>query len=240
MRRDHRPYFVKRLDIAFQQWYAEHYLRPQFEYLGKGSLFLRPWCVEVFGWPITMGDYSNVIAAPDKRIRFTVWSNMEDAGRIEIGKYALICPGVRISSALGIFMGDSCMLAQGVYITDSDWHDVYDRSISIGKKAEVRIGNNVWIGDSVIVCKGVTMGDNSIIGAGSVVVRDVPANAVAAGNPARVVGELDAEKHIGTRAEWFVDPEKLAAQFNEIDKDILKQNTIFGWIRALLFPKKGD
>jgi acetyltransferase-like isoleucine patch superfamily enzyme len=240
VRRDHRPYFVKRLDIALQQWYANYFLRPQFDHLGKGSLFLRPWYVELFGWPITLDDYANVIATPDKRIRMTVWSDMEEAGRIQIGKYALICPGVRISSAMGISIGDSCMLAQGVYVTDSDWHDIYDRGVSIGRKAAVKIGNNVWLGDSAIVCKGVTIGDNSIVGAGSVVVRDVPPNVVAAGNPADVLRQLDSNRYVGTRADWFSDPEKLACQFDEIDRDILKDNTIFGWMRSRLFPRRGD
>jgi acetyltransferase-like isoleucine patch superfamily enzyme len=53
-------------------------------------------------------------------------------------------------------------------ITDSDWHDVYNR-ISIGKTAPIKIEDNVWIGDSVIVCKGVSIGENSIIGADAVV-----------------------------------------------------------------------
>ncbi|MBC7541494.1 MAG: sugar O-acetyltransferase, partial [Candidatus Sericytochromatia bacterium] len=55
----------------------------------------------------------------------------------------------------------------------------------------VTIGNNVWIGGRAIICPGVTIGDNTTIGAGSVVTRDVPANVLAAGNPCRVVRELD-------------------------------------------------
>ena len=240
MRKDHRPYIIKRLDMKFQQWYANRFLRPQFEYLGKGTLFLKPWYVEVFGDSISLGDYANVISTSDKRIRLTVWSDMAESGQILIGKYALICPGVRISSALGISIGDSCMLAQGVYITDSDWHDIYDRGAPIGSKSAVTVGNNVWIGDSVIVCKGVAIGDNSIIGAGAVVVRDIPANVVAVGNPADVVRQLDLNRHVGTRAEWFADPEGLAAQFDEIDRDMMKDNTMKGWFRSLLFPRKGD
>lgn len=53
------------------------------------------------------------------------------------------------------------------------------------------IGNNVWLGGGVIVCPGVTIGDNSVIGAGSVVTKDVPANVAAAGNPCRVIRALD-------------------------------------------------
>jgi acetyltransferase-like isoleucine patch superfamily enzyme len=240
VKRDHRPYFLKRLDISLQQWYANYFLRPQFDYLGKGSLFLRPWYVELFGWPIRLDDYANVIATPDKRVRMTVWSDMEAAGGIRIGKYALICPGVRISSALEISIGDSCMLAQGAYVTDSDWHDIYNRSVSVGKKAAVKIGDNVWIGDSATVCKGVTIGANSIIGAGSVVVRDIPSNVVAAGNPADVLKQLDQGRRIATRADWFSDPERLAFQFDAIDRDTLKDNTILHWIRSLVFPRRGD
>jgi maltose O-acetyltransferase len=48
----------------------------------------------------------------------------------------------------------------------------------------------VWLGGGVIVCPGVTIGDNSVIGAGSVVIRDIPGNVVAAGNPARVLREI--------------------------------------------------
>lgn len=56
----------------------------------------------------------------------------------------------------------------------------------------IRIGNNVWIGGGAIVLPGVTIGDDSVIGAGSVVVRDVPPASVAVGNPARIVRHLDA------------------------------------------------
>lgn len=240
MRRDHRPYVVKRMDIMFQQWYAGHFLRPHFDFLGEGSLFLKPWYVEVFGGPIILDAYANVIATADKRIRLTVWSNMEKSGHIQIGKYVLICPGVRISSAQEIFIGDSCMIAQGVYITDSDWHDIYDRNASVGKKAAVRLGNNVWIGDSTIVCKGVSIGDNSVIGAGSVVVHDIPQNVVAAGNPASMIKKLDIKRLVVTRGDWYADPDKLASLFNEIDRDNLKGNTVFGWIRSVLLPRRGD
>jgi carbonic anhydrase/acetyltransferase-like protein (isoleucine patch superfamily) len=132
------------------------------------------------------------------------------------------------------------MMAQGVYITDSDWHDVYDRNMSIGQTEAVIIGSNVWIGDSAIICKGVTIGDNSIIGAGAVVVKNIPPDVIAAGNPAIVVKKLDPEHFITTRADWFVNPECLVAQFDEIDRNILKRNTIAGWLRSILFPKKGD
>lgn len=240
MKRDHRPYILKRLDVKFQQWYVDHFLRPQFQHLGKGVLFMRPWHVEVFGWPIELGDYANVIASPDKKVRLTVWANIEQEGKIKIGNCCLICPGVRIGAATEITIGDSCMMAQSTYVTDSDWHGIYDRSLSVGQSVPVKIGNNVWLGDSVIVGKGVHIGDNSIIGAGSVVVKDIPPNVIAVGNPATVVKNLDLDRRIKTRAEWFADVRKLAAEFDEIDQALLKDNTFWGWIRSIIFPRRGD
>jgi maltose O-acetyltransferase len=52
------------------------------------------------------------------------------------------------------------------------------------------VGDNVWLGGGVIVCPGVTIGANTVVGAGAVVTRDLPANVVAVGNPARVIREL--------------------------------------------------
>jgi acetyltransferase-like isoleucine patch superfamily enzyme len=240
LRRDHRPYILKRLDLGFQKWYANHYLRPQFEHMGRGCIFMKPWHVEVFGGPVTLGNYATVIAAPDLKVRITVWSDLEGGGRIEIGHFALICPGVRISAATQISIGASCMLAQGVFITDSDWHGVYDRSQAIGSTAEVRIEDNVWIGDSVIVCKGVRIGENSVIGAGSIVVRDIPANAVAAGNPATVLKYLEPGRPVKTRADWLANPGELAAQFDLIDRHLMEKNTWLGWLRSVIQPRRGD
>jgi acetyltransferase-like isoleucine patch superfamily enzyme len=201
---------------------------------------MKPWHVEIFGGPVSLGDYATVIATPDRKIRLTVWSDRQNRGRIAIGNCALICPGVRVSAATEISIGESCMLAQGVFVTDADWHGVYDRSQAIGNTAPVIIENNVWIGDSAIVCKGVRIGENSIIGAGSVVARDVPANVIAAGNPASVLKYLEPERHIKTRAEWMADPRALAAQFEEIDRHLMGENTWMGWIRSLIRPFKGD
>jgi len=102
--------------------------------------------------------------------------------------------GARISSASEIIIGDDCMLANFCYIMDADWHDIYDRTSSPGKSAPVVLEKGVWIGDSAIVCKGVRIGENSIVGAGSVVRKDVPANVVVIGNPAQIVKKLDPEK----------------------------------------------
>jgi acetyltransferase-like isoleucine patch superfamily enzyme len=240
MIRDHRPYRIKKAYLKVQAFYVEHFLRPQFTSLGKHYTFMKPWNVEVFGEPIELGDFVNVIASPDKKVRLTVWSDRKDPAGIRVGNYCLICPGVRLSAATEIVVGDNCMLASGVYVTDSDWHGIYNRVEVVGKTAPVRIENNVWVGDSVIVCKGVTIGENSVVGAGSVVATDIPPNAIAAGNPARVVKGLDPGKEIVTRAQWFADPAFLYEEIDRIDREKLGGNTYLDWIRASLFPAKGD
>ena len=239
MRRDHRPYYVKKAFLKFSEFYVNHFLRPQLDSLGKGFTFVRPWHVEIFGAPVGLGDYVNVVASADRKVRIAVWSEKKDLGRIRIGDYCLIGPGVRIGSAHEIIIGDNCMMAHGAYLTDSDWHDVYNR-ITIGKTAAIKIENNVWVGDSAIVCKGVTVGENSIIGAGAVVVNSVPPNCIAAGNPAKVVKQLDAAEPFTTRQQWFADPDKLFRGFDETDKQLLRQNSLIHWLRSLLFPTKGD
>ena len=181
------PIFSSASITGFNSGICNYFLRPQLEALGAGCTFMKPWYVEIFGGPIAIGDHTHVIATPDKRVRLTVWSTLEGGGRIEIGSYCLVCPGVRMSAGMEIVIGDSVMLAQGAFITDSDWHGVYDRSLSVGQSAPVSIGRNAWIGDSAIVAKGVTIGENSIIGAGAVVIRDIPPNVIAVGNPATVV-----------------------------------------------------
>ncbi len=239
MRKDHRPYFIRKAYLKFQEFYVEHFLRPQFETLGKGHSFIRPWNVKIFGPRISLGNYANVIAAFDAKVWLAVWGDKEDQGRIQIGSYCLICPSVRVSSACEIVVGDSSMLANGVYVTDSDWHDVYSR-VSIGTTAPVKIEENVWVGDRAIICKGVSIGQNSIIGAGAVVTNDIPSNTVAAGNPARIVKHLDPNARIITRAHWFEDPARLFAVIDKEARNMLHGNTLIHWFRSMLFPGKND
>ena len=129
------------------------------------------------------------------------------------------------------------MFGHGAYITDSDWHGIYDRTEVVGSPKEVVLEKNVWIGDSAIVCKGVTIGENSIIGAGSVVTKDVPKNSVYAGNPAKLVKELD-ESEFVSRESFFSDPKKLAEDFDMLDRYTLAKNSTFSWIKSLIFRDK--
>ena len=239
MRKDHRPYVLKRAISKFQRFYTEHFLRPHFDALGKAPMIIRPWQVEVFGAPVIIGDYASIIAAADNRVRLSVWTDKQISGRIQIGDYGLLCPGVRISSASQIRIGDNCMVASGAYITDSDWHDVYNR-LAFGKTEPIEIANNVWIGDGAIVCKGVSIGENSIVGAGSVVVNAIPSNCIAAGNPARVVKQLNPEQSFTTRNQWFSIQPNLFDEIDQLDRELLRENTMLHWLRYVFFPSKTD
>jgi len=93
-------------------------------------------------------------------------------------------------AAESISIGDSCMIAHGAYISDADWHGIYDRAEPVGNTKPVILKDNVWIGDGAIICKGVTIGENSIIGAGAVVTKSIYKPGIYAGNPAKILKEF--------------------------------------------------
>lgn len=99
--------------------------------------------------------------------------------------------GATIYAKSGIEIGSNCLLGANVKVLDSDFHpsDPQERlaNRNAGKTKPVHIGDNVFIGCNSIVLKGVTIGSNTTIAAGSVVVSSIPANCVAGGNPAKVL-----------------------------------------------------
>lgn len=110
---------------------------------------------------------------------------------IRVGKrfFANFCLTV-LDEALVTF-GDDCFVGPNVSIyTACHSTNPVERNTRQEWAKPVTIGNNVWIGGSVTILAGVTIGDNCTIGAGSVVTRDIPANSVAVGNPARVVKQV--------------------------------------------------
>lgn len=86
-----------------------------------------------------------------------------------------------------IILGKNVRCGANTLITDSDWHLDDPRSST---PRPVIIEDNVWLGVNVIVLKGVTIGENSVIGAGSIVTRNIPANVIAAGNPCKVISNI--------------------------------------------------
>lgn len=93
-----------------------------------------------------------------------------------------------------ITFGDNCLLAPNVAIYTAG-HPIHpdSRNSLYEYGIDVTIGNNVWLGGNVVVCPGVTIGDNCVVGAGSVVTKDIPAWSIAAGNPCRVIRKITEE-----------------------------------------------
>ncbi|MGW1815912.1 sugar O-acetyltransferase [Streptomyces sp. NPDC002125] len=90
-----------------------------------------------------------------------------------------------------ITIGEDCQIGPNVQLlTPTHPVEPEPRRDKLEAALPITIGDNVWLGGGVIVCPGVTIGDNSVIGAGAVVTKDIPANVVAVGNPARVVREI--------------------------------------------------
>lgn len=129
----------------------------------------------------------------------------QDKGRITIGKYAWIGAKTVIGSVNEITIGDYAIISTEVHIYDNNNHpispelrqkmsesgfhnDLWKWRHSISKR--IQIGDRVWIGERSTILKGVTIGDDSIVAAGSVVTHDVPPLTIVAGNPARVVKQI--------------------------------------------------
>lgn len=102
---------------------------------------------------------------------------------------------VTITAHDAITIGDETQIGAGTVIVDADFHDLSSsdpqiRHNCLGKVKPVNIGRNVFIGTRCIILKGVTIGDNAVIGAGAIVRDDIPANTKAAGNPARAIAPM--------------------------------------------------
>lgn len=234
MRREHHPFWWQQVLGEVSQRWAEHFLLPQFDAVGKEPRFQGARYIHLQGPNIRVGDHFHAFATRQSRLSLAVNPYDGGDGEIVIGHYCVLSSGVRIRSAQSVRIGDNCMFAESCFITDADWHDLYHR-IYPGKRAAVRIGDNVWLADSVTVCKGVSIGDNCVVGAASVVTRDIPANSIAAGNPARVIGELDPAQPSSRREHLFQGRpyDDFKADY---DRERLRGNTLPGWLRSLLWP----
>lgn len=240
MRRDRRPYLIRRLQDAWLRFYTERYIVPALDAVGPGLAVTSPRDIEIWGGNIRVGACAHIHASRGNPTRLCTWTTEGREGRLVLGDYVLVSPGTQIIASESIAIGTNTMIASGCYISDSDWHDTYDRTRELDKHAPIVIGENVWLGVRVIVGKGVTIGDNSIVGAGSVVTRSLPANVIAAGNPARVVRELDATRPMRKRSELFNDPERSRHDMDRLMRYLLRENTLSGWLRSVISPTRED
>jgi acetyltransferase-like isoleucine patch superfamily enzyme len=111
---------------------------------------------------------------------------------IKIGNHCIL-NGTIIHCRTTVTIGNFCMFGPVTKIVDNDSHrvstDIYERR-KAPDSAPIALGDNVWIGMNSLILKGVTIGDNSIVAAYSVVTKDVPANTLVAGNPAKIKKNL--------------------------------------------------
>jgi acetyltransferase-like isoleucine patch superfamily enzyme len=126
-----------------------------------------------------------------------VLRTLKAGARIEIGARVGISGG-SICAATRVTIGADTMIGANVTIADTDFHSLHpshrhDPDHPSIASREVIIGRRVFIGTNCIVLKGVTIGDNTVIGAGSVVTRNIPPNVIAAGVPCRTLRSLSAE-----------------------------------------------
>ena len=129
---------------------------------------------------------------------------------VHFGKNVYANFGLTLVDDTHIYVGDYTMFAPHVTLATAG-HSILPelREQAYQYNAPIRIGRNCWLGAGVIVLPGITIGDNSVIGAGSVVTKDIPANVVAYGNPCKVIreiGEKDRETYFKGRK---IDPEDL-------------------------------
>jgi acetyltransferase-like isoleucine patch superfamily enzyme len=133
------------------------------------------------GSKILLGDYVKL----GKDIYLGTWSR----GKITVGNNSYIGRWSIILAYESVSIGNDCLIAPGCHITDVNHGtasgELMRKQPLVSKP--IRIGNNVWIGAGCSILPGVTIGDGAVVGARAVVTHDVPANAVVAGIPAKII-----------------------------------------------------
>jgi carbonic anhydrase/acetyltransferase-like protein (isoleucine patch superfamily) len=165
--------------------------------------------VKLLGMPIVTVQKESLITLGDDCVLCSL-SNMTDLGvnhpvilrtlrsvaSITIGDHTGISGG-SFCAASKIKIGKNCLLGANVTITDSDFHPIKPEGRRYNVNPEdiftspVIVEDNVFIGSGAYILKGVTIGENSVVGAGSIVTKDVPRNSIVAGNPAKLIRMID-------------------------------------------------
>src|SRR5712671_213170 len=152
------------------------------------------------------GRWSNLVGVN----RPCIVSTLASTAMIDIGEDCA-SSGTTIGCASEISIGDRVMCGANVTITDTDWHAIDWRDRRAGRPGEVApivIGDDAWLGMNVIVLKGVEVGARTVVGAGSIVTRSLPAGVLAAGQPAVVIRKLAQGEELGTFAQSPVQGSK--------------------------------
>jgi acetyltransferase-like isoleucine patch superfamily enzyme len=185
--------------------------------------YLRRRFLTAAGWrwstdgPLFLGRGLEMQVAPGARVDFGRFVWIGDSSKIrchegvvEIGAKTVLGQECTISAYRRVRIGQQCVIADRAMFIDFD-HGVVEverpiRSQGIYKR-DVEVGSNVWIGYGACILRGVRVGDNSIVGTNSVVTKDVPANAVVAGIPAKVIRMREAPRELRWPEPVEPDPE---------------------------------
>lgn len=191
-----------RITNEMRRYLAWPYIRCQF--FLHGVQWGSDW--RIFGMPIIQRHRgSKIVLGNQLELRSWVSSNplapyhpvvlatRKPTARIEIGDHCGLT-GATLVAAESIRLGNRVLVGANSTIVDTDFHPLHPherlQDISNGKHRPVIIGDDVFLGMNCLILKGVTVGRGSVIGAGSVVVSDVPAGVVVAGNPAQILRTL--------------------------------------------------
>ncbi len=160
--------------------------------IGRGGSYLNPR-------EVTLGD--RVSIGNDVRISCyrTYYENQKLSPKLQIGNNVTMCNRCSILCADTITIKDRVLIASDVLITSEDHGIEVETDVIYGNQKlshePVAIEEEVWIGEKVIILKGVTIGKRSIIGAGSVVTKSIPPYCIAVGNPVRVIKKYNFDTH---------------------------------------------
>ena len=155
--------------------YTSH-IKSKFGYIGKNFSCQRGLVIGN-GKNISLGD----------NVTINRFCTLKAAPKLSIGNKILISNFCVIEG--DIEMGNKVVFAPFCHVTSVD-HDYKGDIFKVGKSNPIKIGNNVWIASGVKIVKGVSIGDNCVLGAGSVVTKDIPNNSIAVGVPAKVIKKI--------------------------------------------------
>jgi len=202
--------------LARNQMLTPRYARLFWRYLWRRLLTRAGWRWASNG-PFFLGKGLELKIEPRGKIRFGRFVWIGDGtkircheGAVEIGAKTVMGQECTISAYQHVSIGEECVIADRAMFIDFD-HGIVEveRPIRLQGiyKRDVEVGNNVWIGYGACILRGVSVGDNSVIGTNAVVTKDVPANAVVAGIPARIVRMREAPQELRWARPVQPDPE---------------------------------
>ena len=149
--------------------------------LGRGRLAIGDRCMFGFRQAPILGD-GGVLLQP---------RSLESS--IEIGQGTILSNNVTVVANQRVKIGRNCRIGDQAVFFDCDFHEISPatRNRSAGRCSPVEIGDNVWIGSRAVVLRGVTIGENSVVAACSVVTKSFPGNVVVGGNPAKFLRQIE-------------------------------------------------